>query len=247
MPMSNVIEPAVLSQLFGNLVGQVNQTITAPAAATATITVMGSAGSGSMDITAASGQIFVLATPSASIGNTSSTPNNYSNVDVVTATTGSTGTSLHIPSQTIGKSRAVGDAIFLFGTTSSDLPIYSPNSLYIGMSTQSFATATDTNLKMNEATGGGYLRIPLINNDANWPAPSGVAPAAVTLNTSNSFPISSGAWSAGATQNTGFIADSPVLGAGNIIWYGQLNPTVVVTGASVTVTFGVGSITLQLL
>ena len=247
MPLGNALEPVILDQLFGNLVGQVNQTISAPAATTTTITVMGSVGSGNMDITAASGQIFILATPSAVIGGGSSSPNEYSNVDVITASTGSTGTSIHIASQTIGKSRAVGDAIFLFGTTSSDEPIYSPNTLYLGLSTQGFSGATDTNLKSNEATGGSYARIPVINNNAAFPDATGTAPAASSLNTSYSFTTSTGAWSGGGTLNTGFISDSPVAGAGNIIWYGQLNPTVVVNAASITVTFGVGSITLQLL
>ena len=247
MPLGNALEPVILDQLFGNLVGQVNQTITAPAATTTTITVMGSAGSGSMDITAASGQIFVLATPSASIGNTSSTPNNYTNVDVITAASGSTGTSIHIASQTIGKSRAVGDAIFLFGTTSSDIPIYSPNTGYLGLSTQGFSGATDANLKTGEPSSGAYARVAVIMNRANWPAATGVAPAALSLNTSFSFIQSTGSWASGATLNTGFISDSPVLASGNIIWYGQLNPTVVVNASGTTVTFGVGSITLQLL
>ena len=247
MPMGQVLEPQVLDQLFGDLVGQVNQTITAPAAATTTITVMGSSGSGNMDITASSGQIFLLATPSASIGNTTSTPNNYTNMDIVTAASGSTGTSLHITSQTIGKSRAPGDVIFLVGSTTSDLPVFTANTLYISLSTQTFAGATDANLKSNEATGGGFLRIAVVNNNANWPDATGSAPASLSLNTSFSFPVSSGSWSGGATLNTGFITDSPVLGAGNVIWYGQLNPTVVVNAASTTVTFGVGSITLQLL
>ena len=247
MPLGNVLEPVFLDQLFGNLTGQVNQVISAPAATTTTITVMGSAGSGNMDITASSGQIFILATPSAAIGSTSTAPNTYTNVDVVTATTGSTGTSLHIPSQTIGKSRAVGDAIFLFGTTASDVPVYTPNTLYLWLSTQAFAGATDANLKAGVATGGGFLPIPVINNNAAFPNATGTAPASVSLNTSFSFATSSGAWSGGATFNTGYISDSPVSGAGSVIWYGQLNPTVVVSAASTVVTFGAGSITLQLL
>lgn len=247
MPLGNVLEPVILDQLFGNLIGQVNQTISAPAATTTTITVMGSAGSGNMDITATANQIFVLATPSAVIGSTVSTPNNYTNVDVVTASTGSTGTSLHIASQTIGKSRAVGDAIFLFGSTTSDVPVYSPNTLYVGMSTQGFSGATDANILSHEATGGGYLRIPIIDNNANFPDATGTAPASSSLGVSFSFPLSSGAWSGGAALNTGFISDSPVAGAGRVIWFGQLNPTVTVSATSTTVTFGVGSITLQLL
>lgn len=248
MPLGNVLEPVILDQIFGNLVGQVNQTISAPAATTTTITVMGSAGSGNMDITAASGQIFILATPSASIGNTTSSPNEYTNVDVITATTGSTGTAIHIVSQTIGKSRAPGDCIFLFGTTSSDEPVYTPNTVYLGMSTRSFSGATDANIKSGEpAAANGYARVAVVNNNANLPDATGAAPAASSLNTSFAFPASTGSWAGGSTLNIGFIADSPVVAAGNVIWYGQLNPTVVVNASGTTVTFGVGSITLQLL
>jgi hypothetical protein len=248
VPLGNALEPVVLDQLFGNLVGQVNQVISAPAATTTTITVMGSAGSGNMDITAAANQIFVLATPSAAIGGGSTSPNEYTNVDVITASTGSTGTSIHIASQTIGKSRAVGDAIFLFGSTTADVPIYTPTTLYLGLSTRGFSGATDANILSGEpSSSGDYARIPVINNNTAFPDATGIAPAASSLNTSFSFPASSGAWSSGSTLNIGFISDTPVLGAGNVIWYGQLNPTVVVNAASITVTFGVGSITLQLL
>src|SRR5215471_5384909 len=107
MPFLQLSQRAILDALLGNVVGQVNQVITAPAASTTSITVRGSSGSGNMDITAASGQVFLLATPGS--GNT------YTNVDVVTATSGSTGTSLAITSQTLGKTRAVGDLIFLLG------------------------------------------------------------------------------------------------------------------------------------
>lgn len=244
MPMGTATEPKILDQIFGCAIAQMNQNITAPLATQTSLTVQGSAGSGGIDVAIPANSYIVIGTPG-----TGATLNNYTHVDViqVTSLANAGATSLVIASQTISKNRAVGDYIFLLGSTTSQNPILFPNTLYLGLSTQSFSGATDANLKSNEASGGGYARIPVLNNNANFPDASGSAPASSSLATAFSFPTSSGAWSSSATLNTGFVADSSTLGGGNIIWYGQLNPTVTVSAASTTVTFGVGSITLSLL
>ena len=134
MPFVQTSQRAWLDSLLGGcLVGQVNQTITAPAAATTVITVRGSSGSGNMDITAVSGQVFLLVTPG-----TGANVNAFTNADVVTATSGSTGTSLALTSQTIGKSRAVGDLIFLINPNpglANQGPHYFLGTVYVGLST----------------------------------------------------------------------------------------------------------------
>lgn len=244
MPMGNVTEPKILDQIFGCAIGQVNQTITAPLAAQTSITVMGSTGAGGLDVLIPANTFILLAKPGTGVQQ-----NVYNNVDIlqVSAQANQNATTISISSQTIAKSRAVGDFIFFVGSITAMNPFLFPNTLYLGLSTQSFSGATDTNIKAGEASGGGYTRLPVLNNNANFPDAISSAPSTSTLAQSFSFPTSSGGWSSGATLNTGFISDSPTLGGGNIIWYGQLNPTVTVTAASTTVTFGVGSITLSLL
>src|SRR5437870_447255 len=103
MAGSQFAERGLLDQLFGSVIGQCNQTITAPAAATASITVRGSAGSGNIDTTPSAGQYLLFGTPGSG-----ATQNQLSNLDVVQVTS-ATGTAVVIPAQTIGKSRAVGD------------------------------------------------------------------------------------------------------------------------------------------
>lgn len=178
MPLSTYVEPKILDQLLGNCVGQVNQVITAPQATVTAITVRGSTGSGNMDITAATGQVFLLVTPGSG-----ATINQYSNADVVTAAAGSTGTSLAIASQTIGKSRAVGDDIFLVGTTSAFNTFLFLNTVYVGLSTAgattSVAAASDlatlptgtiTVVSTGAGNGGSALA-----NGGNFPSGGGTA------------------------------------------------------------------------
>lgn len=245
MPIGPHFEPLILDQMFGSVIAQMNQTITAPAATTTSLTVMGSTGAGGIDVAIPNNSYILIGTPGSS-----GTQNQYTNVDVlrVSALANAGATTLTIPSQTIGKSRAPGDFIFFLASTTTLGPVLFPNTVYVAMSQQAFSGATQTNLLSGEpAAANGYARIAVLNNNANFPDATGTAPAQVSLNTAFSFPTSSGSWASGAILNTGFMADSPTVGAGNVIWYGQLNPTVTVSASGTTVTFGVGSITLQLL
>lgn len=245
MPIGPHFEPLILDQMFGCAIAQMNQTITAPAATQTSLTVMGSAGSGGIDVAIAANSYILIGTPG-SVG----TQNQYSNVDVirVSALASIGATTLTIPSQTIGKSRAAGDFIFILASTTALGPVLFPNTVYLAMSTQAFSGATQANLLSGEpAAANAYTRVAVLNNNANFPDATGSSPAGLSLNTAFSFPTSSGSWASGSILNTGFVSDSPTVGAGNVIWYGQLNPTVTVSATGTTVTFGVGSITLQLL
>lgn len=316
MSFLQLSERALLDALFGNVVGQVNQTITAPAAATTSITVRGSSGSGNMDITAVSGQVFVLATPGSN--------NTYSNMDIVTATSGSTGTSLAITSQTIGKSRAVGDLIFLAGPNpgnSNQAPHYFIGTWYVGLSTvgaqttiaagSDLATLPTTPINVASTTGfpasgnlliisetgwqnvaytggggggtqftgctggtgtidtgdvvlsaptsatvlsneptstGGYARVAVTNNAANFGAATGANPASKTNATQISFPQSSAAWSSGATNlDLVFLADASTLAGGNVLYWGYLTNPQTVNASGITPSFAASALTLTLL
>src|SRR5438132_940126 len=167
MPGSQFAERGLLAQLSGSVIGQLNQTITAPAAATAAITVRGSTGSGNIDTTPAAGQYLLMGTPGSG-----ATQNQVSNLDVVQVTS-ATGTSVIIPAQTIGKSRAVGDYIWIVGTTTGGAsPGFIFNDTwYIGLTTQAVSGATQANVLSGEPTStGGYARIAALNNAATFGA-----------------------------------------------------------------------------
>ena len=235
-------EQALLNGIFGNLIGRVNGAITAPAAATTAVTVMGSNGSGSIDTTPASGAVLFLGTPGSG-----ATQNQYSNADVLTATSGSTGTSLAIVSQTIGKSRAVGDMIFSLGSTSAPLPAMFNNTLYIGLSTAAYTSSQATILSGEPTSTGSYGRIVVLNNRANWPTATAASPSVLTAGGPFSFAASSAAWSTGSTNLvTMFIADASTLAGGNILAAGALGTAQAVNASGITLSFASGAITITL-
>jgi hypothetical protein len=66
------------------------------------------------------------------------------------------------------------------------------------------------------------------------------------LSPAQTFPTSTGAWNSGSALTIGFLSDSPTIGAGNIIWYGQLSPnTLTVTGTGGIITFNAFGVSLQ--
>ena len=134
MPYPQLTERAWLDGILGGkLVGQINANVTAPAAAQTSIAVRGSSGSGNMDITAVSGQKFYVVTPG-----TGANINAYTNDDIITAGAGSTATSLAFASQTLGKTRAIGDLIFLQGPNpglTNPAPDFFIGTGYVGLST----------------------------------------------------------------------------------------------------------------
>ncbi len=243
MPFAQYDEKAILDAMFGNCVGQVNQTVTAPASAQTALTVRGSAGSGSMDVTQASGNVIVLGTPGSG-----ATQNQYSAPDILTLSGSQTGTSLAFASQTIGKSRAVGDFIFQIGTTTAPLPAFWNNTLYIGLTTQAVSGATQANVLSNEPTStGGYARIVVLNNVGNWPAATAAQPSVKSSGATFSFPASSAAWSTGSTNLIQvFIADASTLAGGNVLAFGALTTPQAVNASAITLSFASAALTITL-
>ena len=235
-------EQALLNGMFGNCSLQGNQTISAPAAAATSVTIRGTIGSGNADHTPASNEMIFFGTPGSG-----ATQNDYTNPDVLTSTGSSTGTSLAIASQTIGKSRAIGDFGFTLGTITAPLPAMFNNTLYIGLSTAAYTTGQATILAAEPTSTGSYGRIVVLNNRANWPAATAASPSVLTAGGPFSFTASSAAWSTGATNLvTAFIADAPTLAGGNVLAVGQLTTPQAVNASGITLSFASGQITITL-
>jgi hypothetical protein len=244
-PYVQYTEQAQLSTMFGNFVARVNGAISAPAAATTSLTVMGTAGSGNADVTPASGMVWVFATPGSG-----ATINAYSNPDVLTATGGSA-TTFTIASQTVGKSRAVGDCAFSMGTTAAPLAAWQVNTIYIGLSTAAATASQAAILAAEPVIGtGAYARIPVLNNPANFPAASAASPSVLTCGGPFSFPASTAAWSTGATSlATMFMctnATGTAIGTNNfqLLLAGALGTGQAVNTTGITLSFAASAITI---
>ncbi len=245
MALLQLSERAVLDYVFGNAIGQMNQTITAPAATTTSLTVRGTSGAGGLDLAIPANGIFLVGTPGSA-----GTQNQYSNVDVFTSTAGAAAaaTSIVIPSQTVGKSRAAGDFIFLLGTTAGFTPAFFTNTWYVGLTTQLTSGATSANILSAEPTAtGSYARVAVLNNVANFTAATASNPASKTTGTAITYPASTAAWSTGATTlKAFFIADASTLAGGNVLCIGDLTTPQAVNASGITPSFAIGQLTATL-
>lgn len=92
----------------------------------------------------------------------------------------------------------------------------------------------------NEASGGGYARVPV-----DWPASGGgsqVGNAYQMANDSDTvFAVSSGAWSGGANMTHAFLADSPA--GGNMLRSAALGAPFAVNAANQQVVVSAGDLT----
>ena len=177
MPMGQVTEPMVLDQFFGCAIAQMNQTITAPAATTTSLTVMGSAGSGGIDVAIPANSYIILGTPG-----TGATQNNYTHVDVlqVTALANAGATTLTIASQTVGKITGARGLHLLPGLDHQPEPGAVPQHPLPG--TVPRRDSAGRLQPTSRATGErriGYARIAVLNNNANFPDATGTAAGSV--------------------------------------------------------------------
>ena len=122
------------------------------------------------------------------------------------------------------------------GKTSFTMP-----TVYIGLST---ADPTDDESGWAEPTipTGGYARI--ATTGADWDAatdPTGVTANAAAL----SFPISTAAWSTGASNLTHFAAWD-ASSAGNMLWAADLTDARAVNAADIILRFAIGDLDLSL-
>ncbi len=261
MAYAQYTEQAILAGMFGNCCGAVRTTIAAAATAQTAIAT------GSLANAGASGNMDQ--TPNTTANIWTGTPGTTPNFNTYTAPhafvlTNSAATSLTIASQSIGLAITAGDYIFLGGSSSAGgatagvIPSMSfYNRLYIGLSTQAFAGATQANVLSAEPTSTGtYLRIGqasttpavLWNNQADWPLPTAASPSVLTTgNGPWSFPASTAGWSTGATNlQTMFIADALTLAGGNVLAIGALGTPQAVNASGITLSFATGAITLTL-
>jgi len=147
MPISDVLEPKLLDQLFGAVVAQVNQSIAAGTTAQSSITIRGSSGSGNADHTPVVGEIWLCVTPGAA-----GSENQYTNWDVFQVSGSPTATSLTFGSRTVVSTRAAGDLCFVLNRTTGinqfgNVPLL--GKLFAGLSTAgaqaTIAAGSDTN------------------------------------------------------------------------------------------------------
>jgi hypothetical protein len=254
-------EQAILNGMLGNCVGMVRTTIAAGATAQTSLNTgsLANAGaSGNMDQTPSStGWVFT--------GHPQASPNQnqYTAIQALKLTA-SAATSLTFASQAIATAITSADAIFVSGGSAAGgasgnniISLALNQQLYIGLSTQAFAGATQSNVLSGEPTAtGSYDRIghgsstpaPLWNNQANWPIATAASPSVLTTaNGPWSFPQSSAAWSTTSTNlQTMFIADALTLAGGDVLAIGALGTPQAVNAANITLSFATGAITLTL-
>lgn len=147
MPFGSTMEPKLLDQLLGANVAQINQSVASGTASTSSLTIRGSAGSGSADHTPVVGEVWVAVTPGAA-----GSENQYANWEVYQVSGSPTGTSLTFASRTTTSTRAVGDLCFILNTTAGisafgNVPLL--GKVFIGLSTAgaqaTIAAGSDTN------------------------------------------------------------------------------------------------------
>jgi len=123
------------------------------------------------------------------------------------------------------------------------IAIGSPDTLYVGLATVVFTSATIDSAACNEVTGGSYARIAITNNDGD--ATEWATVTTGTLLTSNTNPVvfveSTAAW---GTVKTVFLSNV-LSGAGSIFWYKNLT-TPVVVGDNTIVTIAAGDLQVSM-
>jgi hypothetical protein len=248
MPFAQYSEQAILNGMFGNVLGMVKTGIAAAATAQTSVTAGTFASGGATTTwdfaTPAATTNFVVAKPG-----TGATQNQYSNPHLFAATAVvASPASLTIASQSNGLVITAGDIIFNAGITA--LPqICGPwNTLYLGLTTQAVAGATQANVLSGEPTStGSYARIVIPNNLLNWTAATAAQPSVSASAAIWSFAASSAAWSTGATNLVqAFLADASTLAGGNVIAYGALGTPQAVNASSITLSFASAAFTVTL-
>lgn len=123
-----------------------------------------------------------------------------------------------------------------------------PATVFLGLSTQTVAGATDANILTGEPTAtGSYGRVSITNNATNFPAAGGSQPSTKFLAVSFSFTASTAAWSTGANNlNTFFLNDASTLAGGNVLCWAALNTPTAVNASGITITFNANALEVLL-
>ncbi len=229
----------ILNSMFGNVLGKIKTGIAAAATAQTSITA-GTFASGGATTTwdtatpAATSQFFVGTPGSAGTQNQYTAPHIFLATAVVASPA-----SFTIASQSIGLAITAADIILAMGTGAAPAAAFLNNTLYVGLTTQAVAGATQANVLSGEPTStGSYARVVLPNNLITWNAATAAQPSVTTNLAAITFAASSAAWSTGATNLIQvFLSDSPTLGAGNVLPFGALATPQAVNAASITLSF----------
>lgn len=250
MPFAQYSEQAILNGLFGNCCGCVRTAISAGATAQTTIntgSIATGGVSGNMDQTPNTTAKIWIGTPgSGAMQNQYTAPHAF-------VLTGSAATSLTIASQSIGLAISVGDFIFTAGSasaggaTTNAGPMWQLNTLYIGLTTQAVAGATQANVLSGEPTSAGsYARIVVANNQTNFPIATAASPSVLSAG-ALTFVASTAAWSTGATNLVQcFIADASTLAGGNVLAFGALGVPQAVNASGITLSFAANALSISL-
>ena len=120
-----------------------------------------------------------------------------------------------------------------------------PTTIAIGLSTTSPGAAGS--LTGEPTTSNGYNRVTITKDNATkWSAAA--SGAKTNGNGAITFPVSTGAWSTGASALAyWFISDSATPGAGNVLLYGPCSPASdAVNATGITVSIPVSSLTINM-
>lgn len=234
--------------MFGPVLGRVKTTIAAAATAQTSITA-GTTATGGATTTwdvptpPATSQFFVGTPGTGATQNQYTAPHMFLATAVVTSPA-----SFTIASQSIGLAVTAGDYILGMGTGAAPAPAFLNNTLYVGLTTQAVAGATQANVLSGEPTStGSYARVVLPNNQLTWNAATAASPSVTTNLAAITFPASSAAWSTGATNLIQvFIADASTLGGGNVLAFGALGTPQAVNAASITLSFATTTLSVTL-
>ena len=237
MPYAQDQEQKILDAQFGCVLGMVKTGITAAATAQTSVTAGTFASGGATttwDSATPSGTtMFAVVTPgSGATQNQYTAPHLFAATAVVASPA-----SFTIPSQSVGLAITAGDIIFNLGTLAAPKPFCPNNTLYLGVTTQAVAGATQANVLSGEPTSSNaYARVVIPNNLLNWTAATAAQPSVKVSIPAFSFPASSGGgWSTGATNLIqAFLADAPTLAGGNVIAYGALGTPQSVNASGIT-------------
>ncbi len=248
MPFAQFSEQQILNSLFGPVLGKVKTGIAAAATAQTSITA-GTFASGGATTTwdtatpAATTQFFV-GTPGSG-----TTQNQYTAPHIFLATAAvASPASFTIASQSIGLAVTAADIIINCGTGAAPAPAFWNNTLYVGLTTQAVAGATQANVLSGEPTStGSYARVVLANNLITWNAATAAQPSVTNNLAAISFAQSTAAWSTGATNLIQvFIADASTLAGGNVLAYGALGTPQAVNAANITLSFATTTFSVTL-
>ncbi len=248
MPFAQYSEQAILNSMFGPVLGKIKTGIAAAATAQTSVTAGTFASGGATTTwdtaTPAATTMFFVGTPgSGATQNQYTAPHMFAATAVVASPA-----SFTIPSQSVGLVITAGDIIINMGTLAAPTPAFYNNTLYVGLTTQAVAGATQANVLSGEPTStGSYARVVLPNNLITWNAATAAQPSVTTNLAAITFAASSAAWSTGATNLIQvFIADASTLAGGNVLAYGALGTPQAVNASGITLSFATTALSVTL-